>query len=79
MSDALFDEPWYRVCEPREVKRWVNWAGPKTTCDDCALLIGTGEATFPASPAVWGLQRTNGTVGAYCGPHALDRVWKAPK
>lgn len=80
MDDApLFEDPPYRVCKPRKRARWVNWGGPATTCDDCALLMGTQQATFAARTALWGLQRKDGTVGAYCTPHARQRGWTVPR
>lgn len=79
MSDHLFEDPPYRKCRPRKRERWTNWDGPTTTCDDCALLIGTHEAPFAARKALWGLQRTDGSVGAYCSPHARQRGWTVPR
>lgn len=78
-DEPLFDVPWYRQCRPRKRARWINWAGPTTTCDDCALLIGTREAPFAARTALWGLQRPEGSVGAYCSPHARQRGWTVPR
>ena len=69
----LFPTPDYRRSRPRKVERWGPWKGPTTTCDDCALLIGTQQATFTARAALYGLSRTDGTVGAYCTPHARER------
>ena len=78
MADLpLFPDPEYRRSRKRDFEHWGPWKGPRTTCDDCALLIGTQKATFAARAALYALNRTDGSVGAYCTPHARQRGCKA--
>lgn len=74
MSDALFDLPDSRIAEPRERPEWRPWTSERTTCDDCALSIGTQQSVFAAEDAALALLRVDGTVGAYCVPHAREKA-----
>ena len=74
MTDQpLFDVPDDRKGRRRPFEHWGPWRGERTTCDDCALLIGTKTARHPIRNALYALNRVDGTIGAYCTPHARER------